>query len=220
MIIPGVMAQRRSAPSAAVPTDGLIAWYTMQNISGSTLIDEMGNYNGTVSGTTLVAGKFGNAMAFNGTASDGVLLPSMGVAQITISLWVWIDSLAPLQQPIIGNWNTGATTSYIIDIWARNFRWITEQPPTHIITTPAVAGQWVHVCVYNRAAGLGGIVVDDGVAVEATSANTLRTPSGALTVGYKGDDGSPRFGGRIDQLRIYNRTLTRAEITQLYNEAA
>lgn len=221
MIIPGVMAQRRSAPSAVVPTDGLVAWYTMDSIASGVLVDQMGARNGTVSGCSIVAGKIGNAVSLNGTTSDGIALPSMGVTQITISMWVWVDSLAPFQQPIIGNWNSGATTSYILDILGGNFRWITEDPPTTYIRSAAAAtGQWTHVCIYNGTDGTSGIIINNGTAVTGSSTTALRTTAGAVTLGYKGDATGPRFGGKIDQLRIYNRKLTSDEITQLYSEAA
>ena len=206
--------------NAAVPTAGLVAWYTMDSIASGVLVDQMGARNGTVSGCSIVAGKIGNAVSLNGTTSDGIALPSMGVTQITISMWVWVNSLAPFQQPIIGNWNSGATTSYLLDIVGGNFRWITEGPPTYVRSAAAATGQWMHVCVYNGSDGISGIVVNNGTAITGSSTVSLRTTTGALTLGYKGDDVTPRFGGRIDQLRIYNRALSRAEISQLYAEAA
>lgn len=50
--------------------DGLVAKYSFDNDSGTTVIDSAGNYNGTAKGTTLVSGWDGNgkARSFNGTS--------------------------------------------------------------------------------------------------------------------------------------------------------
>lgn len=58
------------------PTDWLAHW-TMTNVSGSTLIDEGGNYNGTISGAVVS----GNVMAFDGVNDYvAVTIPALGAA--------------------------------------------------------------------------------------------------------------------------------------------
>lgn len=70
-MIAGVIAGGRpySASGApAIPTAGLITRYTMGHISGATLIDEMGNHDGTIIGATTSTGPTGASLYFT-TAS-------------------------------------------------------------------------------------------------------------------------------------------------------
>jgi len=73
-----------------IPTAGLIAHYTMDSISGSTLTDDVGNYDGTIYGATQVPGKIGNALSFDG--NDYVSTSGFSGPVNAISFWVYSDS--------------------------------------------------------------------------------------------------------------------------------
>lgn len=55
-------------PTVSFPSTDLYVHYTMDNLSGSTVIDEQGNYNLTATNSpSVVSGHEGNAFDFNGT---------------------------------------------------------------------------------------------------------------------------------------------------------
>ncbi len=80
---------------------GLVALWHMDEGSGSTVYDSVGNNDGTITGATWVDGKFGKALSFDGV-DDYVAVPDSasldGMAELTISVWVKFNSLT-------GTWN-------------------------------------------------------------------------------------------------------------------
>src|SRR5438132_7316942 len=81
-----------SSASAQVP--GLVAAYSFNEGSGTTVADSSGNNNtGTISGATwTTGGKFGNALVFNGTSAR-VTIPSSSSLQLTtgMTLEAWVN---------------------------------------------------------------------------------------------------------------------------------
>src|SRR5258705_7733629 len=204
-----------SPARAQVP--GLVAAYAFNEGSGTTVADVSGNNNnGTISAATWTsAGKFGSALMFNGTSAQ-VTVPNATSLQLTtgMTLEAWVfptGSLAswravldknvdgyylmassdPNNRPAVGgtwtggNQNTAAPTALALNAW------------THLAAT--FDGATVRLYV-------------NGVQV-ASQAQTapLATTTGTLQIG---GDSYPNefFAGAIDEVRIYNRALTQAEI--------
>ncbi|MGH7343136.1 MAG: LamG domain-containing protein, partial [Candidatus Rokuibacteriota bacterium] len=75
-----------------------------------------------------------------------------------------------------------------------------------------VAAAWVHVAaVYSDSANSVRLYVDGVERLAATQTNSLATNTNQLRIGI----GYPNevFSGRIDEVRVYNRALTAAEIS-------
>ncbi len=197
----------------------LVAMYTMDNISGSTLVDETGSFDGTISGATATTGYIGSALSFDGTTSDEVNLGSIGLVDGAISLWVNLTSVpsGSTQFPIIANWSTGQL-SYILDSFDGNFRWVVQSGGTsYVRTSPATASSWVHIVAYSID-GASGLIINNGTPVTGTSISDLAFTGNDVYLGRKLDDATPRLNGLLDQIRFYDRQLTASEITELYNE--
>ena len=83
-------------------------------------------------------------------------------------------------------------------------------------------GQWVHLaCVYDPANTLGKIYlngVDQSVTVTGSLTNAISTFSSALRLGLRAD-GSLPFSGQMDELRLWNRARSGAEILADMNVA-
>lgn len=192
-------------------TSGLVGWWTFdgKTISSGTVTDQSGQgHSGTLSGTTVVAGKMGQALNFNGS-SDRVILSSVPSASIfTVSAWMkrgpstsgdGYDSIYSsdagffLNQQKLNWWDgsdrVGGATVVSMGMW-------------HMVS---IVSDGTNLTVY-----LDG--VSDGTAV--TGAN-LPTNAG---VGIGGHTYGPEyFNGVIDDVRVYNRALSPTEIRQLYN---
>lgn len=82
------------------------------------------------------------------------------------------------------------------------------------------AGQWYHfAAVFDSVADVQYVYVNGALA--ASASNTLSTISNTTPfnnnrIGNDSDTGE-EFDGRIDDIRVYNRALTAAEVTALYN---
>jgi hypothetical protein len=67
-------------------------FYTMDNVSGSTLVDEQGNLNGAITGATQVSGHIGQALDFTGTSTEVQSTPHPGLTDdIAISFFCKFD---------------------------------------------------------------------------------------------------------------------------------
>src|SRR5438132_3412296 len=79
---------------ASAQTPGLVAAYAFSEGSGTTVADTSGNNNnGTISGATWTsAGRFGNALVFNGTSARVTVLDAASLqltSGMTLEAWVF-----------------------------------------------------------------------------------------------------------------------------------
>ncbi len=84
-------------------------------------------------------------------------------------------------------------------------------------TASIVDTNWHHVVVEKNGDGANNILFFvDGVASGQGSAGTVTAPSGSARIGALLEGSvSAQFGGNIDDLRLYNRALTAAEVARL-----
>jgi len=175
-------------------------------------------------------GKYGSAMEFDGvndyTTLTDIDLPS------TFSFSLWIKPNSITNNPMIINKDADASRSYYINsnssgslqLSIRNTGGLFTQYATN---SPAVStGQWQHV-VTTYDGGLGAdqkmkfyVNGENKPAVHLSTYDNGGTPANiALPVrfGVWGDLNSNWFNGTLDEVRIYNRTLSAAEASELYN---
>jgi hypothetical protein len=206
--------------AGAPPPTGLVAAYGFDEGSGTTITDKSGTgNNGTAANTTWsAAGKFGSALSFNGTNSM-VTVPDASSLDLTgaMTLEAWV-------KPAVtgGNtWRTVAlkenTSYYAYSLYANTG---TNVPSGNVFaagsdrdvrgTAGLAVNTWTHL-----AATFDGTVL--ALYVNGTQVATLLgaapivTTTGALRIG--GNNIWPEwFKGQIDEVRIYNRALSAADI--------
>lgn len=200
-----------------ISTDGLIAHYSMDNISGTTLNDETGTYNATITGAIAVAGTDGNALNFNGV-DDFVNMNSAisGLEDFTISIFAEIPSLG-VTKTLYSDSNVfirlGGASKNIL-IWDnRNgtgpitYLDLNSDPPT---------GEFIHFCLVVNGSTSTVYINNEAEGVTTTSSSANLAPGNAniardnRAIGY--------FAGKIGKFRYYNRALTAIEVMALYNE--
>jgi len=197
-------------------TGGLVAAYAFNEGAGTALTDISGNNNnGSISGATWsTSGKFGSALVFNGT-STRVTVPNSASLQLTsgMTLEAWVF---PTVTPT--NWRS------VVD---KNVDGYYLMASTSSGNRPGVGGTWTggnqntigpSVLAVNTwthlAATSDGTTVRlfvNGVQVASQAQPTpLATTTGTLQIG--GNSYGEYFAGRIDDVRIYNRALSPAQI--------
>ncbi len=217
-------------------TNGLVGLWSFDgpDISGTTAYDRSGNgNNGTLTnGPTVAIGKVGQALQFDGTndivaISDSASLEP-GASDWTISLWSYVNDISRYNQ-VMGKWTaTGEdqrTYAFVYDTGSNGKMYLvtsnngTSAKVTYSDGGAIVQQTWQHVVVVKSGTEVtfyvnGVAVGDDGTAVDSTMYSST---SGTYLGNYEVTSNAYNFGGKLDDVRIYNRALSTSEIQMLYN---
>jgi chitodextrinase len=212
-----------SAPSAPLNAttsafvSGLVAAYSFNEGSGTVVHDGSGSGNdGTISGATWnAAGKFGAALAFSGSGQATVPhTASLNLSSsFTLSAWVKPTSLSGYQTILIKESTAGCsywlqTVGNQISGGFNNGAGCSE----HATTTANIpVGTWSHIVVVFDDVGNTFRLYLNGVLISSqTETGTVSTNTQALVLGQT--VWGERWLGLIDEVRIYNRALSQAEV--------
>lgn len=233
--------------AANMDDTGLLAYYTFEEASGtienkSQSGDSVGTAgDGTVTGATYGAtGILGDCLSYDGTndkCTFGSTLSTFNnfqssTAKFTIIMWLKPTSTANndiiLDQSNFTSANKGASMRFEGTSGAMLFSVFNTNNTicsTGLTTLTAGAGSWHMIAVtYDYSLGSANLKfsVDDSTREtdDTINAGTDSNPSGNLTIGeaYAGNDNP--YDGLIDEFSIWNRVLTDAEITTLYNSGS
>jgi hypothetical protein len=202
---------------------GLVAAFSFNEGTGTTLGDRTGlGHNGTIAGAAWTTqGRFGGALTFDG-ANDWVTVADANDLDFTtaMTLEVWVFPTANgggswrnvviKERPggetynLYANADTNAPTVYVIRAADPNgyldARGVSQLP----------LNVWSHLAVTFDNATLRLYVNGTLVGTRAV-AGPLLTSTGALRIGGNSVWGE-FFSGRLDEVRLYNRALSAAEI--------
>ena len=202
--------------TVSAPVSGLVAAYGFNDATVTTRDSSGNGLTGTRSGTSSTPwGKFGRALSFDGdkdqvTVADNSRLDLTN--GMTLEAWVvpststgWRTILAKEQTNgivygLFGSSDTSRPAANVFTTSARDTR------GTAALTTTA----WTHLAATYNGSTLTLYV--NGVATSSRAIpGPLRTSTGILRIGGMLPAGE-WFTGRIDEVRIYNKALTAAQI--------
>jgi glucose/arabinose dehydrogenase len=202
---------------------GLVAAYSFNEGTGSTLTDRTGQgHTGTITGAAWTTqGRFGSALAFDGV-NDRVTVndaPALDLTTgMTLEAWVYPTALGAgswrnvliKERPggevynLYANADTNAPTMFVVRA---------AQPDAPLDargSNQLPLNTWTHLAATFNGTTLRVFV--NGIEVgNRPVAGALLTSNGALQIGGNTVWGE-YFEGRIDEVRIYNRALSAAEI--------
>ena len=194
---------------------GLIAHY---QFDGS-IADNLGGAAGTATGSpAYTTGTFDRALRFDGTDDVVQLRAGLlnGVTDLTVALRAFWDGGADWQRIFDFGNNTNQYLFFSPKSGAISRFAIKNGGTEQVLNGPALnAGDWAHVAI--TLIGNTGTLYINGAAV-ATGSVTIDPAAFSPTINYLGDSqytADPLFNGAIDDLRIYNRGLSAAEVTAL-----
>src|SRR5439155_665278 len=192
--------------------------------SGTTVADASGNNNaGTVSGATwTTAGRYGSALVFDGTSANVTVANSASLrltAGMTLEAWVY-PTVAPTGWRAVIDKNVDGY--YLMASSSPNNRptvggTFTAGNQNTVGPSGLAVATWTHLAATFDGATVRLYVNGVQVASQAQTA-PLAATTGALQIGADGYTGE-NFAGRIDEVRIYNRALSAAEIQTDMNTA-
>lgn len=220
----GILFVEPKVTIAAAPTDYVSCW-NFDETSGTRIDSNTTNSNDLADNNTVLSGtgKIGNAADFESTNSEFLSITDatqVGLDFSTaMSVSVWLNEESYTDGIIVGKLSTGQEAFYIqADVGGSNNlqRFSDSAETTKDVTSLFNTGTWYHV-VYIYNAGSYEVYVNGTSAGTASGlAASLTNRSSDFTVGKVTKYGNV-FDGLMDILEVYNRVLTSAEITELYN---
>lgn len=219
-------------------TDGLVAYYTFDD---GTAKDNSGNGNHGVfvGAPKSVAGRLGKALDFGGKA-DGINVVSAKVQlpnALTVGAWINVRALAADHAGIVWKGEKigwGFEYNYrIAETTGPGLTWGTCTASAENYFATAVdlnIGKWMYVCMTADGTTAIGYVSTDGTTLTIPASgegNPKASPKPYVvwedqplrigySDGYGGTIGDLRyFDGLIDEVALYNRALSEAEIKSL-----
>ncbi len=196
---------------------GLVASYAFDDGAGSNATDASGGGNpGTLVGGTWAAGKVGSAVSLNGN-SDRVDLPPLGTfykSGFTLEAWVKKTSALRVDTGIVGTWSSGANGGPMlwVDHVTGHYYLTLNQGLSNYLDSGVVpnAGSWQHVAATYD--GSTAKIYVDGVLAASKAFSGNVGDSNTWRIGAYGSSPTGNFDGSIDEVRIYNRALTAAQL--------
>lgn len=220
--------QMATAAGSAVLLNQFIAYYSLEEASGTRVDSRGGNNLTDVNTVGQAVGKVANAAQFviaNSEYLDLADSPALSVGDIDFefSVWVYLDSKAAFQT-VFSKWDSPSLEYLLVyDNGADRFTWFTRLADNSSTVTVSSntfgavsAATWYHIHVYHDATNdLIGINVNNGAFDTAANAGGVLDATAPFRVGrYE----SPAYlGGRVDELGFWKRLLTMAERTWIYN---
>ncbi len=216
--------------AAQVLQDGAAPYWRLGEASGSTATDWAGVADGTV-GTGVTRGAAGavtgdpdTAVTLNGTSSGTVVTPAAETGPQAFSVEAWIRTTSTSGGKVVGFGNaaTGASSSYDRHLYVDSGGRVTFGVYPGSVQTVRSAGAvndgaWHHLV--GTLDGSGARLYVDGVlAGTNTAATSAQGYSGYWRVGGDNLNGWPNapasssFAGSVDEVAVYSRALTAAEV--------
>jgi hypothetical protein len=213
-----------------VPTNGLVGYWPFNGNAN----DESGNgNNGTVNGSVqLTTDRFGisnSSYLFPGNSNSYISVPSSQTlkiqTEITISAWILMDG--GYNNPRIIQFGNYVNSGYSLFV---NGDSNVSRTLTGLITNVGGLGVglsselnslvWNHVCFVANSNGSGKLYIN-GVIVSTVDGTVPNNVSyiGALNIGRMDHPAYDAWGGKLDDIGIWNRALTQQEITNIYNSS-
>jgi hypothetical protein len=215
----------------------VIAQYHFDEASGPTAFDSAGSFNGTLSltGSSFVGGGIsGNAISLNqglgGLVNMGSSFPAFATGDFSIVAWVNTTTTAA-DTLVLSKHKAGTQNGYLFAINTTGGGGVANkatftvgsenvsQSPTS--TSSVNDGTWHQIVGVYQAGGIHSIYVD-GAPVEAFTLSAGVPDLGApfLIGGVREIAGTnnpeSRYTGLIDEVQVYNQTLSDSDITYLF----
>ncbi len=184
---------------------GLLAYWDFDDVENVAEDKTQYRNNGAAFNPTIVKGFFGNALNFTDESFVNVSSNNLNVSNVSIDLW--INIYEPVNSVIIEKLNSygirlenGKAVGYVNGLPE------IQQPLSDVLEQ----NRWYHITFVSD--GVYHKLYIDGLLFNSTNYNIeIPTQDSPLSIGAD-YTGSNNFHGTIDEIRIYNYTLTDFEI--------
>jgi hypothetical protein len=210
--------------ASSFPAAGLISYWKFDETSGNTAYNSYSStYDGSLSNVTFTTGKINNGCLFNGTNSEITYKNQLtgGLSEVTLSMWVYPHELVStnmlIEETTSGYWQYAISQSLWI---TRNVSTGTTGARTNDLALPTLTQDaWNHlVFVYSVSEGYKKIYRNAGnPSTNTTNIVQLTTSRDYPYHFFGGTISDTYFDGLMDEIGMWNRALSAAEVSILYN---
>jgi hypothetical protein len=219
-----------SLPDQTV-TSGLVAWWKFDEGSGTNITDSSGNgNNGYLMGSPTpawVAGKYGNALQFDGVQSYAVGGTSKEPFNSNFSVSYWASLSASPAGTVVSTWENAAyKNNWRVNWNGAAVNGIVGGPYNtagvcNISLTNVPTSGWHHYVLTVDFVNKQANYFIDGIVVSSNFPYGMNSPAptapNPLSIGSTfASSPNSIFNGALDDLRIYSRVLSTAEIQSIY----
>lgn len=207
--------------------EGLVSWYTFDDIVGTTVFDEIGDNNGTVTGSvTYPEGIKGNCI-YSLQKTAYVEVPNSVIdkdSPFSISVWMKYEQVGSMYFANTSNNGSKAGIQFYVATNGKvnlNLCRASSSDRAFYLegNTVLSVNQWHHVAVVydNFVNGYGRLYIDGVLDTERqkTSTSTWSHYADKCRIGGYSSSNT-MIMNHIDELRFYNRVLTSEEVSKIY----
>ena len=232
-----VFAQRLTGERRAPLQFDFLSQWNGGEVSGSTATDIGQGNNGTlIAGATVASGRFGRAFKLKAGSYLKIGNPeslNFGTGPFSLEAWFRLDGqgstinniIRKSNYPVSGNgagyWlRTGTSQGKTILEFFTGETVGYENQPRGRITAPINLNTWYRAIATRDSSGNMKLYIDGELKGTAQAPNAQTTSNGQFTMGAWEDRFQARefFSGLIEEVSIYSRALTSAEISSSYKE--
>ena len=204
------------APNKGVPYDrSLVGYWNLNEGSGAVAYDSTGNgNNGTLTGASWVDGKYGKALTFDGASNkvDCGNNASLRVQNLTVSFWFnSVNSTTDERAIVDKGWANGFACGHQTSkLYFLGRKADTSAEQLYGLTN-LTAGWNFYTATYN------GIILTlylNGAYDNSDNVSLVFNHAANLLIGKNAGGGY--YEGIVDDVRVFNRSLTAVEIAALY----
>ena len=205
---------------------GLIGWWTFEDPANLGADSSGKGNNGTVAGDATFspdASRGSGALLLDGT--DDFINVGLGknnmladwTSNLTIAAWIKPDDLQRQWNCFFGH--TTQNNGVKFELMSGNFRFTTLGVMDYDLAVSLTTGEWSHVAVtFNEPGNLAIFYANGQETGEVRGGSPAAKATGNYNVGYGGYWEPEQFQGLLDDVRIYDKALTAAQISDLYND--
>lgn len=220
----GIFSQGINVIPTGFPVVGLTHYWNLDEISGTVIIDDVTSINGTMSNTAMrVVGKNGNGIDTYTQATDEYVNTNQVINTDdvkTINFWFKMPATGVISVPIgtrdgSGGYNTIMNSS--ANRFQHTFFGIVDASVSHTYSI----GTWDMYTILDRGSFVEFYV--NAVSIGSVMVGTTRYNSNATLILNGTRNGSATivpYPTIVDEIAMWNRNLTQAELTTLYNNGA
>lgn len=228
-------AASTAASTCVIPPEGIVAWWPLDEQSGTLSQERIKSQDGRhVNGPTPVQGLVDGALSFDGF-DDYVVVPDspdweLGSGDFTMELWMSLSRPPRGSQghpgDVFFSHDEGPfnVPKYFFSLSSTHLQFHVNGPGIGPVFSPLATfapevGRWYHLAV-TRSGTDYRIYVDGRLEAEGANAADIPDVDSLLTFGRALEPFGGFFAGRLDEITLYDRALTEAEIRAIFEAGA